>query len=114
MNPANTFLLQQIAYASPALLVYLAGVVLAIVFIRKYPTPAMITLGGGLVLLITTVILTLVQFFLFRYRLENAWSAAEYSRVLSMITLVANIVRALGLSLWLAAVFVGRKKQAAA
>jgi hypothetical protein len=113
MNPANSFLLQQIAYASPALVVYLAGVVLAIVFIRKYPTPAMITLGGGLVLLITTVVLTLVQFYLFRYRLENAWSAAEYSRVLSRITLAANIIRALGLSLWLAAVFVGRRKQAA-
>ena len=110
MNPAASFLLQQIAYASPALLVYLAGVVLAIVFIRKYPMPALLTLGGGLVLLITTIILTLIQYYLFRYRLENAWSAAEYSRVLSMITLAANIVRALGLSLWLAAVFVGRRQ----
>jgi hypothetical protein len=113
MNPAASFLLQQLAYASPALLVYLAGVVLAIVFIRKYPTPAMLTLGGGVVLLITTVVLTLVQFYLFRYRLESGWSAAEYSRVLSTITLVANIIRALGLSLWLAAVFVGRRRPAA-
>lgn len=112
MNPANSFLLQQLAYASPALLVYLAGGVLAIIFIRKYPTPAMLTLGGGLVLLITTVVLTLIQYYLFRYRLENAWSAAEYSRVLSLVSLVANIIRALGLSLWLAAVFVGRRKQA--
>jgi xanthosine utilization system XapX-like protein len=113
MNPADSFLLQQIGYASPALLVYLAGVVLAIIFIRKYPMPALITLCGGVVLLITTVVLTLIQYYLFRYRLENAWSAAEYSRVLSRFTLAANIVRALGLSLWLAAVFVGRRKQAA-
>lgn len=111
MNPATSFLLQQLAYSVPALLVYLAGLILAIIFLGKYPASAMFTLCGSVVLLITTLGLTFVQFYLFRSRLEYGWSAAGYGQVLSIVSLVANIIRALGLSLWLAAVFVGRKSK---
>ena len=111
MNSAASFLLQQIAYSSPMLLVYLAGVVLAIVFIRKYATSAMLVLCGSAILLITTISQTLVQFYLFRARIESGWTAAGYAQVQSIVSLVASIMRALGLSLWLAAVFVGRKSK---
>lgn len=111
MNSATSFLLLQLAYSVPALLVYLAGLVLAIIFLRKYPASAMLILCGSVVLLITTIGLTFAQFYLFRYRLDYGWSPAAYGQVLSMVSLVANIMRALGLALWLTAVFVGRKSK---
>jgi hypothetical protein len=111
MNAATSFLLEQLAYSVPALLVYLAGLVLAIIFIRKYSVSAMLTLCGSVILLITTIGLTFAQFYLFRSRLEYGWSPARYGQVLGVVSIVATIIRALGLSLWLAAVFVGRKSK---
>jgi hypothetical protein len=111
MNSATSFLLQQLTYSVPALLVYVAGLVLAIIFLRKYPASAMLTLCGSVALLVTTIGLSLAQFYIFRYRLEYGWSSATYSQVLLIVSLVANIIRALGLALWLTAVFVGRKSK---
>jgi hypothetical protein len=71
----------------------------------------MLTLCGSVILLITTIGLTFAQFYLFRSRLASGWSAAGYSQALAIVSLVANIMRALGLALWLAAVFVGRKSK---
>lgn len=111
MNSAAPYLLQQLGYATPQLLVYLVGLVLAIVFLRKYPASAMLTLCGSMVLLLTTLGLTFTQFYLFRARFEYGWSTAGYAQVLSLVSLLASIMRALGLALWLAAVFVGRKSK---
>lgn len=109
----GSYLLQQIAYSIPGLLAYLAGLILALIFIRKYPVPAMLTLVGSLILLVTTVGIILTQFYLFRSRLQYGWSGSDYSRMLGIVSITGNILRALGLGFWLAAVFVGRRKQPA-
>ncbi|MEK6333872.1 MAG: hypothetical protein AABM67_02925 [Acidobacteriota bacterium] len=109
MNSPAYYLLQQFAYVSPQILVYLAGVALGIFFIKKYGTSAMLVLGGSGVLLITTIGQTLLQVYLFRVRINYGWSAADYARVLSMVAVLASLLRALGLALWLIAVFIGRK-----
>ena len=35
----SSFLIQQLAYAGPVIVVYLVGLVLAVIFIKKYPSP---------------------------------------------------------------------------
>jgi hypothetical protein len=106
-----SFLGQQLAYSLPQLLVYLAGLILAIIFFRKYSTSALLVLCGSVVLLLTSLGQTFIQFYLFRARVESGWSAAGYARMLSIVFVVASILRALGLALWLAAVFAGRKSK---
>ena len=109
MNSPAYYLLQQFAYASPQILVYLAGVALGIFFIQKYRTSAMLVLGGSVVLLITTIGQTLLQFYLFRVRVNSGWTTAGYAQALSIVAALASLMRALGLALWLIAVFIGRK-----
>jgi hypothetical protein len=106
-----SFLGQQLAYSLPQLLVYLVGLILAIIFFRKYSTAALLVLCGSIVLLVTSLGQTFIQFYLFRARVESGWSAAGYAQMLLIVSMVANIIRALGLALWLAAVFVGRKSK---
>lgn len=111
MNSAASFLWQQIGYFAPVILVYLAGLVMAIIFFTKYPTSSLLILCGSVVLLFTTIGQVFIQFYLFRARVDSGWSAAGYAQMLSIVSLVANVLRALGLALWLAAVFVGRKSK---
>ena len=106
-----SFLGQQLAYSLPQLLVYLAGLILAIVFFRKYSAAALLVLCGSIVLLFTSLGQTFIQFYLFRARLESGGSAAGYAQMLSIVSVIASIMRALGLGLWLAAVFAGRKSK---
>ena len=112
MNPWSSFVIQQLAYASPALLVYLVGMVLAVIFIRKYPGAAILTLLATIILLGTTIGLTLAQAYSMRLRFESGWTPARYSQIMSVLSIAASIMRGLGLALWLAAVFVGRKSKA--
>ena len=109
----GSYLLQQIAYSIPGLLAYLAGLILALIFIKKYPLPAMLTLVGSLILMVTTIGIILIQFLLFRSRLQNGWSGTDFNRMLGIVSIFGNILRALGVGFWLAAVFIGRKKQSA-
>lgn len=109
MNSPVYYLLQQFAYASPQILVYLAGVALGIFFIKKYRTAAMLVLGGSVILLITTIGQTLLQFYLFRARVSYGWSAAGFAQVLSIVAVLTSLMRAVGLALWLIAVFIARK-----
>lgn len=109
MNSPFYYLLQQFAYASPQILVYLAGVALGIFFFKKYGTSAMLVLGGSVIFLLTTIGQTSLQFYLFRVRINSGWSAASYAQMLSIVAVLASLMRALGLALWLVAVFIGRK-----
>lgn len=111
MSPITSYLIQQLAYSSPSLLVYLAGAILGAIFIKKYRTPAMLTLFASLILLITTVGVSSLQAYLLSARVEYGWSAARHSQMLTLVSLAGNIIRAVCLGLWLAAVFVGRKSK---
>jgi hypothetical protein len=111
MSSITSFLIQQLAYSAPVLIVYLAGIVLGVIFIKKYPTPAMLTLVASVILLVTTVGVFLAQAYITRSRLEYGWSTDRYSQMMSLVSIAGTIVRAVGLGLWLAAVFVGRKSK---
>ena len=91
--------MQQLAYAVPSLIVYLAGMVLAVIFIRKYPRPALLTLLATIILLVTTFGVAFAQGYLATARLEYAWSQVQYSQRLSLVSIPGSILRGLGSAL---------------
>ena len=111
MGSTISFMIQQLAYAVPTLIVYLVGMVLAVIFVRKYPRPALLTLFATIILLVTTVGITFAQGYLSTLRLEYGWSQIQYGQRLSLVSIPGSILRGLGTALLLAAVFVGRKSK---
>ena len=103
--------LTQLLGQAPILLVYLVGMVVALVFWRRCPRPAMLTLIGMALLLVTT----LVQSFLFIYfhwaRDDFGWSHERLGWMLSANGLVGSVFRAAAFGLVLTAVFIGRKER---
>lgn len=109
----GTYVLQQLGYGSPLLIVYLIGIILAAVFVRKYPFPAMLTLAGTAILFINVIAIALVQGYFIRARIESGWSAAQYLQITMIISAISGLVRAIGTALLIAAIFVGRKPKPA-
>lgn len=104
-------LIQQLAYSVPVILVYLVGLVLAVIFIKKYPVPAILTLLAMIILLSNIFGVTFAQVYLVRSRMGSGGSMASYNTMTSMVSIIGSVMRALGSALLLAAVFVGRKSQ---
>lgn len=105
------YVLQQLGYATPLLIVYLVGIVLSAVFVRKYPFPAMLTLAGTLILFVNVIALALVQGYFIYSRVQSGWTVQEYSQISTIVSAIGAIVRALGSALLIAAIFVGRKNK---
>ena len=105
----GSYVLQQLGYAAPLLVVYLVGIVLAAIFVRKYPLPAMLTLAGCVILSINVVALAITQGYLIIARVQSGWSGPEYAQMTMVVSAIGAIVRALGSALLVAAIFVGRK-----
>lgn len=105
------YLTQQIGYVAPVLLVYLVGMVLSIIFLRKYPLPAILALAATLILFVTAIGVTMTQGFLIRARIESAWSPAQYSQMSALVSIIGTLMRTIGTAILIAAVFVGRKSR---
>ena len=105
----GSFLIQQLAYSGPVIVVYLVGLVLAVIFIKKYPVPAILTLLAIIILLGNIFGIAFAQAYFIRARLGG--SMASYSTMMSVVSIIGSIMRALGAALLLAAVFAGRKSQ---
>ncbi len=110
-SPTTSFLVQQLAYSSLAIVVYLVGLVLAVIFIKKYPVPAILTLLAAVILLVNVLGTAGAQTYLMRLRFESNWTIAQYGDMMSLVSIIGSISRALGSALLLAAVFVGRKSK---
>jgi len=111
MNPSSSFLIQQLAYAGPVIVVYLVAMVLAVIFIRKYRVPALLTLLAAVILLLNILGTAGVQAYLMRFRFESNWTMTQYGRAMGVVAIIGSVIRALGSALLLAAVFVGRKSK---
>ncbi len=107
----GSVLIQQLAYSVPVIIVYLLGLILAVIFIKKYPVPAILTLLAAIILLGNIFGVTFAQTYLIRARLGSGGSMASYSTMSSMISIIGSLMRAVGSALLLAAVFVGRKSR---
>ncbi len=107
----SSFLIQQIAFAGPILVVYLVGMVTAVIFIKKYPVPAILTLLATIILLGNIFGVAFAQAYFMRFRLGVFGPMASYSTIFSVVSIIGSVMRAVGSALLLAAVFVGRKSK---
>lgn len=109
----GSYVLQQLGYGTPLLIVYLVGIILSAVFVRKYPFPAMLTLAGAVILFVNVIAMALIQGYFINARVESGWTIAQYSQITMIVAAIGAVVRAIGSALLIAAIFVGRKGKAA-
>ena len=100
-NSIVPYLISQLGYHVPTLLVYMVAFVLSIVFMRRALLPSILTLLGIAVLFIATFAVMVIQAYLIQSR-NTGW--------FTTVGIGGNCVRAIGLSLMVAAIFVGRQK----
>ncbi len=111
MGEAGTsYLLSQLGYQAPALLVYLAAFILALVYMSRSSMPCILTLVGVGILVITTLGLAVVQASLIDGR-EAGRDIAQFVRLQGIVGLAGSCVRAVGLGFLVAAIFVGRRSE---
>lgn len=104
-----SIVLMQLAGQSPVLLAYVSGMVLALVFWRRCPVPAALAFVASAMLFVTAIGLTWLQFYLIHRGVEAGWSMQWW---MSLIAIVGSMIRAGGIGLLIAAVFVGRSRMA--
>jgi hypothetical protein len=106
MGKAGTsYLLSQLGYQAPALLVYLVAFILALVYMRRASIPCILTLVGVGILVITTLGMAVMQASLIDSRQVYGGDS------MGIIGLAGSYVRAAGLLFLVAAIFVGRRSQ---
>jgi hypothetical protein len=108
---SSTFLLSglvQLLGVAPSLLVYLVGLILALVYRRRYPTPSLLVMIATALLLILGVVHSFVVQYIVYASIENNWTSTRYGWTLFPVGLAANVLHAVGFGLILAAAFVSR------
>lgn len=93
---------------APVFLAYFIAMVAAVIYWQLCPTASRLTLLGGGLLLALGIGQTLLQFYLIHAQAGLAGGPAHAGSLLQGIGLVANLFRAVGFGLLVAAVFVGR------
>jgi hypothetical protein len=112
MGKAGTsYLLSQLGYQAPALLVYLVAFILALVYMRRASIPCILTLVGVGILVITTLGMAVMQASLVDSRQVYGGDSERFARLMGIIGLAGSYVRAAGLLFLVAAIFVGRRSQ---
>ena len=114
MNVNNTWLVtlfSQLAGQLPVLMVYVGGMALCAMWWRRARGAAMWALMGLTLMLVATVGSTAMQTYLFASRAGGAGSMQQLSYVLFALGIGSSIVRAIGLGMLVAAVFVGRQRE---
>jgi hypothetical protein len=101
--------LTQLMSASPLLLVYFIGLILALVFWRRCPTPSLLVVIASVLLLLVTVAHICVYQYLLQSSAELGWTHVKLGWVLTIISLASSCFRAAGMGLILAAVFLQRR-----
>ncbi|HUJ44313.1 MAG TPA: hypothetical protein VLW52_11975 [Opitutaceae bacterium] len=100
--------LSQLLGQSPVLLVYLIGLILALVFWRRCPTPSLLVLVATVLLLLISVIQPFVTQFLIHARFERGWTNQTLGWMISAVALTSSCFRAAAMGLLIAAVFFQR------
>lgn len=101
-----TFLLSQLGYQSPGLVVCAVGVVLGLMWLRRSPLPAILALIGCGLMVVTSLGVAVVQALLFDRRANDI----EFTRAMTAVAVLGSAGRAVGLGLLVAAAFVGRQR----
>ena len=120
VSPFMVMFLSQAVIQLPVFLVYLAGIILAYVFLRRYKVPCILLLVSCAINVLGTIASLVVTDTLMLYMVNyHRWTASAYSVIQAVSSLAWSFVHAISMALLLIAVLVGRKdarkeKQAAA
>ena len=107
----TSYLLTQLGYQAPALLVYLVAFILALVYMRRASMPCILTLVGVGILVITTLGMAVMQASLFDSRQAYGGNSERIAQLSGSIGLAGSYVRAVGLFFLVVAIFVDRRSQ---
>jgi hypothetical protein len=102
-------LLTQLTADSPLLLIYVVGIVLALVYWRRCRRPCAFTFFSCGLLLLTSIGQSAVRLYVFQGRADLDLSPEKLAWILTLIAQVSSCLRALGFGLLLAAIFVDRR-----
>jgi hypothetical protein len=100
--------LTQLIHQGPVLAMYLVGMVLALAFWRRHPTPCLLLFAATGLLFVLGVVQPLLFQYVAQSRSGMGWQNATVAQAVGIFGLVASGLRALALGLLFAAVFVGR------
>ena len=107
MNMSMTYLFSQLLNQAPMLLVYVGGMAFCAVYWRRASLAAMLAVIGLALMLFTTLAGAVVTNYIIQNR--NA-TGASMSSMLMVSGLAFSVVRAVGLALVVAGVFVHRRE----
>lgn len=102
-------LVRQLLHQSPLFLAYFVGIILALVFWRRYPRPSMLVLLAMVLFVATRVIWSVLFLFVLRGRESFNWTTTQLGWIMWAQGFVGNVVHAGIFGLLLAAVFISRK-----
>lgn len=98
-----SFLMTQLGYQFPALLVYCIAFVLGLAYVGRAPLASILTLVGAGITVMTMIATAVAQ----SYLIGNQMGGPGMS-LMTTVGITSSIVRAIGQSLLVAAIFVGR------
>jgi hypothetical protein len=101
-------LVSQVGFRLPAILIYLIGMLLALIWWRRHPRVSVLALLGLGVLLLTSLGGALWSSYLPIYHRGNGRSPESIGALVSTIAMVQSVFSALGLGLLVACVFLDR------
>lgn len=104
------YVYHQLLYQLPVFLLSIIGLVLSFFYISRSRWPAILTLSAMLILLLTTVVFTIIQAFVFSSRTSGAYSLETYGQFQMVTNVLAALFHAVAIGLLLIAVFSGRKR----
>ena len=114
-SPSLTYaILLQWAAQTPALLAYLVGIVLALIYWPRCPTSSALTLGAMILLGIVALGVPVSSINLPRMQAEHHWTIEQVGFASLVNTVIWTTGRAVGIGLLLGAVFHGRPAAPAA
>jgi ABC-type phosphate transport system permease subunit len=109
MSYDNQIPLLQLLSQIPILIVYVAGIILALLFWKRCPTSSLLSLIAIVVLLLITAIHPFVVQHIIHSREGVNWSATGVNASLGIVSMISSLLRTGAIALLIAAVFVNRK-----
>lgn len=105
----RTYLLQQLPIMLPLALMYLVGIILALIHLNRLGTPAALALAGCVILLLMTLASPIAQAYVLALPRDGEMPATLFTRLMGAIGIVRLLFDIVGFSLMLAAVFMRRR-----
>jgi hypothetical protein len=102
--------LMQLASRVPTLLVCAVGLILAIVYWKRYPRPCLLVFTALCLAVFALVTSAFLFMYLPRAMVDLGWDHQRVGAIIGVVAFTANLLQAGAMALLLSAVFVGRRQ----